>query len=85
MAVGAEDRSSDMDIDFAPVGECIGDCDIAFGIALAEITQCFVRKYDAEPECIVGPIALIDSDFVARVGFAHENCEIHRHRFSERI
>src|SRR3979490_1780094 len=56
----------------------------AFGvrsfICSAQIRQRLPRKHDAPPKRSVGPVALIDSNFVRRVAVLHEDGKVHAGR-----
>ena len=76
VAADAVDRAPEVDRDVVPVGEFLGDAPVAREIVLLEIVQRGVGEHDAEAEGVVGLVALMDGDVVARIGLLHQDREV---------
>jgi hypothetical protein len=59
-------RAAKMHGDIVPIGEFFGDAAIARGIVFFEIVQRGVGEHHAEPEGVVGAVALVDRDLGLR-------------------
>src|SRR5207249_10821629 len=65
-------RSSDLaqhfvsvvDVDVVPVGEVLRDLLVALAVGLSEVLERRIGEHDAEPEGVVGPVALDHEDVV---------------------
>jgi len=80
VAGGSQDLTLIVDVDVVPVGEVPRDLRIRLAVGLGEVLERRVGEDHAEPEGVVGPVALDHEDLVGRIGLLHEQGEVEPRR-----
>ncbi len=65
-----------MDVDVVPVGERGLDCRPARGVGAGKVLERLIGEHDAPAEGVVGAVALVDGDLVARILQLHQDREV---------
>jgi len=80
VAGGGQRLAPVVDGDVVPVGEVPRDLRVRLVVGLGEGVEGRVGEDHAEPERVVGPVALNDEDVVGRIGLLHEQREVEPRR-----
>jgi hypothetical protein len=65
-----------VDVDVVPVRERTNELLVRLGIGLGEVVEGGVGEHHAEPEGVVGPVALHHRDVVGGIRLLHEEGEV---------
>ena len=78
VAARGDHEAAVVDVDIVPVREVAGHRVVRVGIGSREVVLRRVGKNDAEPKCVLEPIALEDRDVVLGMGLLHQDAEVQR-------
>src|SRR5439155_23923324 len=76
MAGRTQDLAADVDLDVVPACEARRDLRVGLGVGGREVAERAVAEYDAEPERIARPVALVDDHVVLRRAALDQDPEI---------
>ena len=66
----------EVEVDLVPIGKFAGDRCVGRRVVIHQIVERLVREHDAEAECVVRLVALVDGDLVIRISLLHQQGKI---------